>query len=276
MKISIVLSPEESDFSPMFFCGNLEYGIKKAYEYGYDGVELNIRDSKKINQKKIVELTESYNLKVVSFGTGQAYYGDGISLASSDDKIQKMVLKRIMDHIDFAGKVGAQVVLGSIRGKYSTDVSIRKKEEQKALETVKKCAKYAEDQNIILTLEPINKKDTNFINNMDEAIEYKKLIGFENIKLLADTYQMYPEEKSIEEAITKAKNDLVHIHLVDTDRKIPGYGLIDFKSILKTLIEIEYNGFLSAEIIPIPNDESAAEEYIKNVRKILAEISRNK
>lgn len=269
MKTCLVLTPTKSKFSPLFYAGNLEYGIKRASEIGYDGIEINIRDSSKINQEKIIELSDSYNLDIVSIGTGQAYCEEGLSLANADKKIREQTFKRLKDHIDFANKIGAQVVLGSIRGKYSIDEKTRKNEKIGAFETIKKCAKYAMGQGVILTLEPINKRDTNFINTIDETLGYIEDLDCENVKIVADTYQMETEEKSIEDSLKKAGNSIVHVHLVDTDRKIPGLGNIDFKTILETLKKIRYNGFLSAEIIPIPDDDSAAQLYLEKVKKLL-------
>ena len=269
MKISIVLTPTKSKFSPMFYAGNLEHGMKKASELGYDGVELNIRDSSKVDQNKIIQLSKDYNLNIISMGTGQAYYEEGISLASADSNIQEKTYSRLKDHIDFANKMGSQVVLGSIRGKFGSNKNIRKKQENKAYETVKKCVKYAEESDVTLTIESINYQDTNFINTTYDAIDYINKFSSDNIKLLIDTFQLELQGENINDSIKKAKDLLVHIHLVDSDRKIPGQGNIDFKEVIKYLKDVNYRGFLSAEIIPLPNDDTAAKEYIDAVRELI-------
>ena len=272
MKTCIVITPDKSKFSPLLFAGNMEYGIKKASELGYDGVELNICNPLKVNQNDILEILYSYDLKLVSLGTGQAYYDEGISLAESNSKIRKKTVERLKEHIVFANKADAQVVLGSIRGTFSKNPELRNKEYQGAIESVKTCADIAIDYNVTLTVEPINSKDTSFINTIQEGLDFLQKIDKRNIKLLADTFQMEFDEKSIPDALKQAGDLLAHVHLVDSNRKVPGYGNIDFKSVFKTLKEINYKGYLSAEIIPKPNDEIAATNYIKNVKKILKSI----
>jgi len=269
MKLSLVLTPNKTKFSPLLFAGNMNYGIKRAAELGYDGIEINIRDSTKINQNHMIDMINSYNLKLISFGTGQAYYEDGISLADVNPKVRDKAVERLKDHIRFASKVGAQVVIGGIRGRLCENPTIKKIEYKGALEAIKTCASFANELDVTLTIEPINRNETNFINTMQEANDYLESINEENVKLLADTYQLYFEEKSITEAIKLAGEKLVHVHLVDTDRLVPGNGTIDFKPILKTLNEIGYSGYLSAEILPVPDDETAAKQFIKNIRKIL-------
>jgi len=272
MKTCIVLTPKKSRFSPLLFAGKMEQGIKKASELGYDGVELNIRDSAEVDQDHILEMLDSHGLKLVSFGTGQAYYEDKISLANADPKIREKTVDRLKDHIVFASKADAQVVLGSIRGTFSKNPKIKTIEYKGAVDAVKTCADFAKDYGVTLTVEPINSRDTSFINTMQEGFDFLKQIDRDNVKLLADTYQMEFDEKSITDALKKAGNLLVHVHLVDSDRQVPGCGDIDFESVLKTLKEIKYNGYLSAEVLPKPDDETAAEKFIGNVKKMLKTI----
>ncbi|MEW6679513.1 MAG: sugar phosphate isomerase/epimerase family protein [bacterium] len=272
MKTCLVLTPEKSKFSPLLFAGNIDFGIKYAAELGYEGIEINIRDSAKIDQKHIINLLNSHNLKLVSIGTGQAYYEDGISLASRDKTIREKAVNRLKDHIRFASKSGAQVVIGSIRGTFSSNLEVKNKEFEGALQAIKACVDFASECKVTLTIEPINRNETNFINTMKEAIEFIKQINSKNVKLLADTYQLNFDGMAIPDALRLAGDLLVHVHLVDSDRLVPGCGRIDFQSVLKALKEINYQEYLSGEILPVPDDERAARQYIKNVQKLLATI----
>jgi len=272
MKTCLVLAPERSKFSPLLFAGEMDQGIRCAAALGYDGVELNIRDSAKIDQENVIALLNTHNLKLVSIGTGQAYYEDGISLANADPKIREQAIARLKDHMLFAQKSGAQVVIGSIRGTFSPDPKIRNAEHHGAVTAIKTCADFARQLNVTLTIEPINNKDTSFINTMQEGREFLKKIDNPCLKLLADTYQMDFDEPSISNALKLAGNLLAHVHLVDSDRLVPGRGHIDFRVILDKLKEMNYQGYLSAEILPEPDDQTAAKQFIENVRKLLATI----
>ena len=65
------------------------------------------------------------------------------------------------------------------------------------------------------------------------------------------------------------KHFIDYIHLVDSNRQAPGFGHIDFKSIIKTLNEIKYNGVLSCEILPLPSSLTAAKQAIKYIKSII-------
>jgi D-psicose/D-tagatose/L-ribulose 3-epimerase len=55
------------------------------------------------------------------------------------------------------------------------------------------------------------------------------------------------EEKSYYEATKMAGKDLIHYHLCENDRGIPGTGLVDWDDIFKALSEIEYKGYAALE-----------------------------
>lgn len=89
------------------------------------------------------------------------------------------------------------------------------------------------------------------------------------IGILIDTFHMNIEEASIYESIKKSKDYITHVHIADSNRWAPGSGHLDFTRIITTLKEIGYPGYLSAEILPLPDPVSAARlaiEYLKEIR----------
>ena len=91
-------------------------------------------------------------------------------------------------------------------------------------------------------------------------------VGKENLGLLLDTFHMNIEEPSVIESIKAARDRLFHFHVADSNRWYPGAGHIDFKSILETLESIGYSRFVSAEILPYPDPDTAAQKTISSMR----------
>jgi sugar phosphate isomerase/epimerase len=58
-----------------------------------------------------------------------------------------------------------------------------------------------------------------------------------------------------------------HIHFADSNRKAAGLGHTDFTPIIAALREISYKGYLSAEVIPLPDSATAAKQTIESFRK---------
>ena len=75
----------------------------------------------------------------------------------------------------------------------------------------------------------------------------KDMIDRDNIKIHLDTYHMNIEEKSFYEATKMAGDNLMHYHLCENDRGIPGTGLVNWDDIFKALAEIKYTGYAALE-----------------------------
>ena len=78
--------------------------------------------------------------------------------------------------------------------------------------------------------------------------------GLANGGVMADTFHMNIEERSISGVILAHGSILNHVHLSDSNRLAPGLGHIDFAEVLRTLVEVGYEGSLAFELIPtLPN-----------------------
>ncbi|MDQ3999181.1 MAG: hypothetical protein M3208_03060, partial [Thermoproteota archaeon] len=79
-------------------------------------------------------------------------------------------------------------------------------------------------------------------------------------------------EDLFEEAIQSSRKFLRHTHFADNNRKMPGFAHIDFSTIVKSLIEIGYDGYISFEPnIPDKNYEHATRyglDFIKRIVKL--------
>ncbi len=266
MKKSIVISTPGAKFSPIVFRQDFRESIEKVAKLGYQGVELAIRDPAIVDRKKIKKLVENFGLKVPAIGTGQASE-EGLSFSSPQDGIRKKAIQRINNHIRFASYFNAQVIIGLIRGKTEENIGRQLAEEQ-TLAALRECAKVARQCETYLTFEPINRYETSFINRVEEAVEFIKKLGEKNVGLLIDTFHMNIEEVSIYQSIEKAKDYLTHVHFADSNRHAPGCGHLDFPKIVESLRKIGYKGYLSAEILPLPDPDTAARVTIEYLSRI--------
>jgi sugar phosphate isomerase/epimerase len=117
-----------------------------------------------------------------------------------------------------------------------------------AVEGFRKIAKLAEDYNMIIAIEPMNRYETYFIRTVDQALELIKDINMpETILLSLNTFHMNIEEKDIAQAIRKAGSNLINLHMSDSNRGVIGSGNINWKSIVRAIKEINYESFLTVE-----------------------------
>ncbi len=268
MKKSIVVSTQQTEFSALAFKEDLEKNIKKISKFGFDGIELAVRDPKYLNKEKLIQLINDCYLEVPAIGTGQAWGEEGLSLSDPNEIIRKMAVERIIEQIKFASYFNAQVIIGLIRGIVKAGVT-KEEVETWTISSLRKCAIFAQENNIKLVLEPVNRYESNFINNLQEGVEFIKKVDMPNLGLLADTFHMNIEETSLYDSLKQAKDYITHIHFADSNRWAPGFGHLDFSKIVLTLKEIEYKGYLSAEILPLPDQDTAAQMTIKTLNQLL-------
>ena len=124
-------------------------------------------------------------------------------------------------------------------------------------------------------IEPINRYETNFVNTGLQGLELMDEVGEPNLRLLLDTFHMNIEQVNLTTALREAGDKLGYIHFADSNRLAPGQGHIDFVEVVHTLISIGYSGFLTVEILPLPDDASAmhqAGNFFKSMKR-LSEVS---
>ena len=122
----------------------------------------------------------------------------------------------------------------------------RPRGEDQFLQTLSWCADALKGTGITLAIEPLNRKETNLVNSVEEGARYARQINRPEIRLLADFYHMDEEQEPLETLRTHGEW-LVHIHVADSGRKNPGTGTYNYERFFDHLEAISYAGTISAE-----------------------------
>jgi sugar phosphate isomerase/epimerase len=268
-KLSFSIQTSEGTLRPRAAREQLGSMLSMLAKLRFDGVELMPYDCSKLGSREVSELIKSYGLGLSAVGTGILYAKRGLSIADTRKNARETAIKLVNEFLDFASKCGAPIlIIGLVRGKVPERCSSQKYM-QLFRESVEKIAESAYDRSMILVVEPINRYETNVINTVEDALEFEKKLQHENVKILVDTFHMNIEERDISEAIMKGGNRIKHVHLADSNRLAPGLGHIDFREIINSLDRIDYEGYLSAEVVPKPTLEEAAEYTMKMISTLL-------
>jgi len=267
MKLSIVLSTHTAQFEAVAFKGDFDANVAKIADWGYDGVELAIRDPKLVDVDELDRVISAYGLKVPAIGTGQAWGEEGLSFTSDDPAVRKAAIQRISSHIPLAEHFDAVIILGLIRG-ITPEGQTHEHSMGYLVEALKECAAQAAPYNVKYALEPLNRYETDLIHTVDEGLDLIERVGAANFGLLLDTFHMNIEEPVIEESIITCGERIFHFHVADSNRWYPGAGHLDFKSIISALFDTGYLGYISGEFMPKPNSDTAAAMSIEYLRQI--------
>lgn len=100
---------------------------------------------------------------------------------------------------------------------------------------------------VTIVIEPLNKKECNFINTVAEGGEIVKDVNHPNIKLLADIYHMKMDDEGPENIVKYGKY-LRHVHIAEKEgRAAPGTHGENFKPYFEALKKAKYKGSISIE-----------------------------
>ena len=269
MKISASVADKPGEFSPFLFVGDLYRGMDRAVALGYDAVELFVLDPKEAGIERIAEEVRARGLAVSAIGPGLASYLHGWLLTEPDAEKRRNCVERIKDGILLAAQFPTSVNIGGTRGTLAGDPDLRRLQRRWFLEAVQELADFAAPHGVQLGIEPLNRYETNYLNNVAEALEFIAEVDRPNVGLLLDTFHMNIEEPSLEAAIATARGRLVNLHLADSNRRAPGFGHTDLRSVVSQLRAIGYDGFLSMEILRLPSAEEGAAQAVKHARELL-------
>jgi sugar phosphate isomerase/epimerase len=147
-----------------------------------------------------------------------------------------------------AQKIGVKmIVFGSSGSRGIPKDFDRAKAKEQFVKLLKKMGPIAGKYDVIVCIEPLNRKECNFINSVGEGAEIAKLVDHPNIKLLADIYHMAREDEP-PSAIVKAGALLYHCHIAENQgRWFPGKNRENLARYLVALKQIDYHGRISIE-----------------------------
>ncbi|RDC65223.1 sugar phosphate isomerase/epimerase family protein [Adhaeribacter pallidiroseus] len=263
--VTIALVPQIKT-GPWIYWENLETSITKAAQLGFEGIELFTASADAIDPATLTTLLEQSGLKLAAVGTGAGKVIQGFTLTDPDPAIRQQATTFIADMIAFGAQFQALAIIGSMQGNIVAGV-----EREQAMEWLAEGLNFlgeaAVAREVPLIYEPLNRYETNLLNSLSDGAEFLNSLKTRNVKLLADLFHMNIEESSLTESIRQNESSIGHIHFADSNRRPVGLGHTAVAEIAKTLQEINYNGYVSAEALPWPNPDEAAQQTIKAFHK---------
>ena len=268
MYLAITGKETAPDKAPFVLRGSYEFIINTAADLGYDAVELHIHDSAAINRGHIQHLLDKAGLRLSSIGTGTAYSEDKIFLSSDDPAIRDRAIARLEDHMDTAKDHSAVVIVGLVKG-LIRDCSSRESCLRNLNASLARLVKKAEKDKVPLVFEVINRYESDFLNTIEEALDFLGPFDSEYLQLHLDTFHMNIEEASIPDSIRRARGKIGHCHIADSDRWHVGHGHYDFPATIAALKEAGYTRALAVESFMFPDPVTSARASLETLRHLI-------
>jgi sugar phosphate isomerase/epimerase len=124
-------------------------------------------------------------------------------------------------------------------------------------------------------LEPLNRYESRYLNLISDNADIVDAVQHPNAGLVPDTFHMSIEESNLGDSLRQAGDRIVHIQLGDSNRLLPGRGLLDWAEILGALADIGYDGYVSLECSTGADPERSLPQTARFLREQLARAASN-
>ena len=224
-------------------------------KWGFDGIGVFVDypDWSKELEEEILHLEENTGIHVCEFMFGGSDYGH---LMCDDEALAAATEKMYVDAATMVGKLGhciseIEYTLGMVEELPLFDIYKKMSPEDSKLfqEKYKRIAAPVDGkEEAYVLLEPCNRYETPYLNNMDDCAQVLKEMNIpENTGILCDTFHLNFEEKDLPAKIREYGSMIKYVHLGDNNRMLPGYGSVDWKEIIAALKEVGFEGYMSLE-----------------------------
>ena len=224
--------------------------LKLAKKYDCDVFELALEDFSTLDPDVINKATEDTGVLIK---TVTGIHGDSRDISSDDADIRESGIQYAKDMVDFCIAIGAEVIAGPIysavgKARQQTPEEIEQKWKY-GVDNMKIIADYGAKKGIKFAVEPLNRFETDFINTVEQGVDYIHRIGYENVGFLLDTFHMGIEETDFAEAIKLAgtQSTIMDVHTCANNRGTPGNDTIDWVSVRDAMRAVGYDDYCIIE-----------------------------
>ncbi|MBU6536431.1 sugar phosphate isomerase/epimerase [Streptomyces sp. A108] len=153
---------------PLGFAAPLTEAVRRLAELGYDGVEVQVRETGAHAARALARTVEAAGLEVLGIGTGPVAAQDRLTLTDPSPDVRRHTLFRLLGAARLAGELGVPVTLGQTRGTFLP--GLEDMQRLWAERAVHQLAEEAADRGSRLLLEPQSRANTSLWHTPGEAL----------------------------------------------------------------------------------------------------------
>ena len=271
MKYSLcITSPEiKKDFVFSMMGGSFEKKLADMAAFGYSGIELLCGYPKDCDYRYVRETCKKNGLEISDICSGAIYTVTGLKILDPDRERRRQCASLFADMVELAAKLENPIVtIGGFRG-WARDIGSKSVAEEIIADLIAGLDTMLSEYGVKVAIETVNSNETDMFNSTAETLSFIDRVGSKNMGVLFDTFNAdLTEERPLD--VLKALLDdgkLLHFHIADRKREIPGEGKIDFPAHLRVLKDGGYDGFLSGELKSGPDPVATGKAVIENMKK---------
>lgn len=168
-------------------------------------------------------------------------FSDDNDLSSNRPIQQQQAIEYIRREVEFTAAVGGRYLL-VVPGSVGRPDPYDDTEFHRSVLALRSVADVFTATGVKAAIEPIRAAEVSLVRSVADAIEYIEAVDHPGVQHInGDIYHMQSEEVNIPQAILKAGNRLINLHLADSNRGALGSGSVDIDTIIMALYLLEHN-----------------------------------
>lgn len=213
---------------------------------GFDGVEVPVFEGTPADYARLGEVLDGLGLG----RTAVSAIGDpALDLISPDAGVRRAGVERMRWVLECSAALGADRVSGplhSVLGQFSGQGPTAD-EVARAVESQQAIGEHAAKLGVTVGLEALNRFECYLVNTMADLAALVRRVDHPNIRAMYDTFHSNIEEADPIAALTRHTAEVVHIHISENDRGVPGRGNVPWAETFAAIRDIGYDGWLTIE-----------------------------
>ncbi len=220
--------------------------IENLARAGYDGVEIPVLSGDPRHYAGIARVLSDNGLVCTAVTNMPDARHNPVS---PDRKLRANALSFMKRVIDCTQALGAALLCGPFYQPVAvfTGTGPTAEEKARAAEHARASAEHAAGAGITLAVEFLNRFEAYVLTTMDGAAEHVKAVGMPNFRAMFDTFHANIEENDPAASIRRHRDVIVHVHISETNRGVPGRGHNDWPGIFGALRSTGYDDWLTIE-----------------------------
>ena len=188
--------------------------------------------------KETLKTLADYNITV---GGICGMFSTDNDLSSNSGVRRQNAIDYIKRELEFASAVGAGYML-VVPGAVGRPEAYDDSEFERSVETLQLVADEFVTHQVKAAIEPIRSAEVSIINSFADVKNYIEAVNHPGVKHInGDLYHMQVEESHIGTVLVETGQQLINLHMADSNRCALGDGSIDIDTIIMALYVIGYN-----------------------------------
>ena len=219
--------------------------FEQVKEWGFDGVELPLFHAEEGVYEKVRDKLDSLELEC----TGCACAMTEKNPISESASLRAAGVEHLKEALRMCKVLGAKVLCGPLLTPIGGLVGRGRNEDEWdwAVGALKQLGPYAEEMDVTLAVEYLNRFETYFINTAADLRKLIEEVDHPRVRLMYDTFHGNLEEKNIYDSATGCGEYLAHFHISENDRGVPGSGQVAWNEAFRAIKDLGYCGWLTIE-----------------------------